>query len=83
MTHCVPLVNEEGKVIGNLTRGPSMEKPIRKRGRWKWCFNCRKRTRHMLTMSYDPHPTYYEPTIWWKCDGCGEDYTLFPGQFYE
>ena len=54
-----------------------IEKPIRKRNRWKWCFRCRKHLRHMLTMFYDPQPSYYEPSVYWKCEGCKEDHTEF------
>lgn len=80
MTICTPLVDSAGKVIGNLTRGPSAQKPIRKRHRWKFCFECRKRLPHMLTMAYDPEPSYYEPIVFWKCAGCGHDRTAFPGR---
>jgi hypothetical protein len=81
---CAEIKNEQGAVIGWICgTGGRPEKAIRKRRRWKWCFNCCKRLPHMLTMSYDPQPSYYEPTIFWKCSGCGEDFTLFPGQFYD
>jgi hypothetical protein len=81
---CEPLVNERGEVIGNINRpGAMVHEPIRKRHRWKWCFNCRKRLPHMLTMSREVEPSYYDPYVWWKCGGCGKDFTLFPGQFYE
>lgn len=81
---CHALLNDRGAVIGHLCRpGARAEKPISKRGRWKWCFNCCKRLRHMLTMSYDLEPSYYGPSVYWKCSGCGKDFTLFPGRFYE
>lgn len=81
---CWPLINERGEVIGNISRpGPMVEEPLRKRRRWKWCFNCRKRLPHMLTMKREVKPSYYDPLIFWKCARCGQDWTLFPGQFYQ
>jgi len=81
---CLPLKNERGEVIGNINRpGRTAERPLRKRRRWKWCFNCRKRLPHMLTMTYEVEPSYYEPWVWWKCGGCGKDFTLFWGLSYD
>lgn len=78
MTRCLPLVDSTGTRIGNLTTGPAARKPIRKRHRWKWCFECRKRMPHMLMMAYDPHPSYYDTFVYWRCNGCAGDHTEFP-----
>lgn len=61
--------------------GPSKSEPIGKRNRTKWCFSCRKHLPHMLTMTYEIEPSYYEPLIWWKCSVCGKDRTQFWGSF--
>lgn len=81
---CLPIKNERGAVLGFVCRpGVMKEKALRKRSRWKWCFNCRKRLPHMLTMKYEIKPSYYDPLIFWKCSRCGEDYTLFWGWSYD
>lgn len=59
-------------------RGPVEHQALRKRNKIKWCFNCRKRLPHMLTATIEKEPSYYEPNVWWKCSGCGKDYTSFP-----
>ena len=81
---CGRLLNDQGAVVGFVCgTGRTVEEPIRKRRRMKWCFNCRKHLPHMLTMQREVKPSYYDPITFWKCSGCGEDWTLFPGQFYE
>jgi RNase P subunit RPR2 len=65
---------------GNLTicrPGKMAEKPLRKNHRWKWCFGCRERLPHMLTMKYEIEPSYYDPLVFWKCSKCGKDRTEF------
>jgi len=81
---CARLTDNQGAVIGFICgTGKTRSRAIRKRRRWKWCFNCRKRLPHMLTMTYEVKPSYYDPLIYWKCAGCSEDCTLFPGLFYD
>jgi RNase P subunit RPR2 len=81
---CDRLLNDQGAVVGFICgTGRTVEEPIRKRRRWKWCFNCRARLPHMLTMTREVDPSYYEPHVWWKCDRCGEDFTLFWGYEYD
>ncbi len=76
-TECFTTVTSDGNAV-HITRNVGwIEKPIRKRNRWKWCFKCRKRLPHMLWMAYDPKPTYYEPIVFWRCGGCGKDRTRF------
>jgi hypothetical protein len=70
---------EGDRVVGHICMGPRMaQRPLRKRHRWKWCFECRKRLPHMLTLSYPIEPSYYGAHDWWKCSGCGKDRTEFP-----
>ena len=64
------------------TSGPTEERKLRKRNRMKWCFKCRKKLPHMLTALVETKPTYYDPVVFWKCSGCGRDFTLFPGCEY-
>lgn len=81
--NCTHLVDSENKIVGHICRaGESFDRPLRKRHRTKWCFNCRKRLPHMLTATIEKEPSYYDPQVWWKCSGCGYDYTLFPGTGY-
>lgn len=79
---CKPIVMD-GAVVGHVCGTTLTHKSIRKRHRKKFCFECRKKLPHMLTMAYDPNPSYYEPIVYWKCSGCGKDNTLFPGRGYE
>lgn len=79
---CGQLVLSDG-TRGHICFGPkTKEVPLRKRNRIKYCFRCRKKLPHMLTASVPIEPSYYEPNVWWKCSGCGKDYTLFPGCDY-
>jgi hypothetical protein len=81
---CGQLLDNRGEVIAWVCgTGRTAERSVRKRRRWKWCFKCCKRLPHMLTMVYAVEPSYYDPRVFWKCGGCGEDWTLFPGRFYE
>lgn len=41
----------------------------------KWCFRCRKRTRHERRLVTQE---WYEPTEIWVCPLCNEDNTEFP-----
>jgi RNase P subunit RPR2 len=76
---CEPLV-QGNQVVGHICYGPkTKEVQLRKRHRMKFCFKCRKHLPHMLTASVPIEPSYYEPNVWWKCQGCGHDYTTFPG----
>jgi len=59
--------------------GPTYEEKLRKRKHKKWCFRCRKKLPHMLTALIEKKPSYYDPTIFWKCDGCLKDFTRFWG----
>lgn len=45
----------------------------------RWCFKCRKRTRHQWHVSYDEEPSYYEPVGSLLCPECGEEHIYFPG----
>jgi hypothetical protein len=41
----------------------------------RWCFGCRKRTRHWRFVVDMP---YYDPEPFWKCDTCWESNDEFP-----
>lgn len=62
----------------HITPGPSVRTPL---GEFevRWCFRCRKRLRHERVVLEDPFPSYYEPLLVLACEGCGGDYTTFPG----
>lgn len=76
---CKSMSLSDGTIL-HINYGPKTEeRPLRKRRRLKWCFDCRKRLPHMLTASVPIEPSYYEPNVWWKCSGCGHDRTSFPG----
>ena len=61
--------------------GPSVVVAERDAGT-KWCFRCRKHLPHKWQLLDDPperQPSYYEPVPTYRCSGCGEDHTTFPG----
>lgn len=63
-----------------LLRGPTHEyhrEPIGDR----WCFRCRKRLPHDFVVMGDPPEvmSYYDPSPGYRCSGCGQDHTRFPG----
>lgn len=43
--------------------------------RRRWCFRCRRRAAHWLTLLVGD---WYEPVALWICERCGGDHTAFP-----
>lgn len=48
---------------------PARRRPIR-----GWCFKCRKRHVHR---AFVIAALWYDPQLFWKCDGCGADNRQF------
>lgn len=48
--------------------------------RVRWCFQCRQHHMHDFVLLGDPEPSYYDPTPTYRCHGCNEDHTVFPGR---
>lgn len=76
MSECVPLVDSDGKVIGNLTRSTG-EKWYLLKDQIKWCHGCRKYLLHRLSMFVDSSG-WYEPNLSWECLRCQKDRTGWP-----
>lgn len=85
---CLPLKNAQNESVGWLCgtggRVVCVLDPVTGHGRrpWKWCYSCRKRSRHVLSAVLSDSP-WYDPNVFWACGYCGKDETLFPGKFYD
>lgn len=55
-------------------------RPVSRRRKRRWCFNCRKRLLHTYMMFEPKQPSYYGPNFWWQCPRCHEEHVLFPGR---
>jgi hypothetical protein len=77
---CLHLHDSDGRHIGWLTPGPTHEYRRESIG-VKWCFKCRKHLPHDFVVIGDPPDveSYYDPTPSYRCSGCNQDHTLFPG----
>lgn len=57
-----------------------MTEHSRKPEKERWCFQCRKRLMHDLVVTVPTDErSYYGPSVFIECHGCGEDNADFPG----